>query len=190
MAALPNLTPPAAVLEAFGLAASPLERATSGLINPTWYSRSTRGAELVLQRVNPIFPPAVNLDIAAVTEHLAHKGVMTPRLVPTQTGGLWLEHEGAVWRVLTRIQGVCRDALESPAQAREAGRALAEFHRAVSDLDYTFKNARLGVHDTPRHLKGLRDALVEHASHRDIATIRPLAEREYSRSRLRCRHCP
>src|SRR6185369_15162173 len=177
MAAVPNLIPPAAVLEAFDLAAEPLDRATSGLINPTWYVRSNRGAELVLQRVNPIFPPAVNLDIAAVTEHLARKGAVTPRLVPTRTGALWLEHGGTVWRALTRIQGVCRDALESPAQAREAGRALAEFHRTVSDLDYTFQNARLGVHDTPRHLKGLRDALVEHAAHRDITTIRPLAER-------------
>ena len=101
-----HLTPPAAVLEAFNLAASPVERATSGLINPTWYVSSKRGAELVLQRVNPIFPPAVNLDIAAVTEHLARKGAVTPRLVPTQAGALWLEHEGAVWRVLTRIAGV------------------------------------------------------------------------------------
>jgi len=177
MAAFPKLTPPAAVLEAFELAVSPLERATSGLINPTWYARSMHGAELVLQRVNPIFPPAVNRDISAVTEHLARKGIATPRLVPTRAGALWLEHEGAVWRVLTRIQGICRDALESPAQAREAGRALASFHRAVGDLDYTFENARLGVHDTPRHLKSLRDALIEHAAHRDIATIRPLAER-------------
>jgi aminoglycoside phosphotransferase (APT) family kinase protein len=87
-----------------------------------------------------------------------------------------------VWRVLTRIQGVSRDALESPAQAREAGRVLAEFHRAVGDLDYTFRNARLGVHDTPRHVRGLRDALVEHAGHRDIAAIRPLAESVLARA--------
>ena len=177
MAASLTLTPPVAVLEAFELEPGSLARATSGLINPTWYARSKRGAEIVLQRLNPVFPPAVNLDIAAVTEHLARKGLVTPRLVPTRTGALWLEDEGAVWRVLTRIQGVSRDALASPAQAREAGRALAEFHRGVSDLAYTFQTARLGVHDTPRHMKGLRDALVEHAGHRDIATIRPLAER-------------
>jgi len=171
-----NLTPPPAVLEAFDLAADSLERATSGLINSTWYARSGSGADVVLQHLHPIFPPTVNLDIAAVTEHLTRKGLVTPRLVPSRSGALWVEHEGAVWRVMTRIEGVCRDALESPAQAREAGRALAEFHRAVSDLDYTFRNARLGVHDTPRHLKALRDALGEHAAHRDIATIRPLAE--------------
>ena len=32
--------PDAAVLDAFELASAPLERAVSGLINPTWYVRS------------------------------------------------------------------------------------------------------------------------------------------------------
>jgi Ser/Thr protein kinase RdoA (MazF antagonist) len=176
MAAPSTLSPPPAVLDAFELIGESLVRATSGLINPTWYARSIRGGDVVLQRVNPIFPPAVNLDIAAVTEHLARKGHVTPRLVPNPRGGLWFEHEGLIWRLLTRIPGICRDALESPEQAREAGRVLAVFHRAVDDLDYAFQNARLGVHDTVRHIEGLRDALVEHATHRDIAAIRPLAE--------------
>ena len=105
-----------------------LERATSGLINPTWFVRARDGRELVLQRVNPIFPPEVNVDIEAVTRHLSAKGIETPTLVPSRFGKLWLEHGGDVWRVLTRIDGTTRDALESPAQAREAGRVLAEFH--------------------------------------------------------------
>ncbi|HET8696426.1 MAG TPA: hypothetical protein VFO94_03005, partial [Gammaproteobacteria bacterium] len=69
------LVPDTAVLAAFGLAAEPVRRAASGLINPTWYVRSAAGEPLVLQRVNPIFSPAVNEDIAAVTAHLAAKGV-------------------------------------------------------------------------------------------------------------------
>ncbi len=109
------------MLEAFDLEPESLERATSGLMNPTWYADSRRGAALVLQRVNPIFSPEVNVDIAAVTEHLGKKGLLTPRLVPTRGGALWLEHEG-VWRVLTRIDGVCHDALET-ARASARGRA-------------------------------------------------------------------
>jgi Ser/Thr protein kinase RdoA (MazF antagonist) len=96
--------------------------------------------------------------------------------VPRAGGALWLEH-GGVWRVLTRVDGVSFDSLGSAEQAREAGRVLAEFHRAVSDLDHTFKNARLGVHDTRRHLESLRRALQELAGHRDFAAIEPLAER-------------
>jgi Ser/Thr protein kinase RdoA (MazF antagonist) len=176
MSAHPDLVPPAAVLAAFALEPTSLVRATSGLMNPTWYVTSLRGAALVLQRVNPIFSAEVNIDIAAVTEHLAAKGLVTPRLVPTRDGALWFELDG-VWRVLTRIDGICRDALETPAQARAAGRIVAEFHRAVSDLDHRFRNRRLGVHDTPRHLRLLREALVEHRRHRHYDLIEPLAER-------------
>ena len=172
-----SLVPPDAVLAAFGLVAEPVRRAQSGLINPTWYVRSTHGVPLVLQRLNPIFPAAVNEDIAAVTEHLAAKGVLTPRLVPARSGALWLEHGGAVWRALTFIDGENRDALQSPAQARAAGAVLAEFHRAVADLEHTFRNARLGVHDTAQHLRTLRAALEEFRGHRDIGAVRPLAER-------------
>jgi Ser/Thr protein kinase RdoA (MazF antagonist) len=169
-------TPDRAVLDAFDLAPAPVDRAPSGLINATWYVRSRAGAPLVLQRVNPVFPAEVNLDIDVVTRHLAAKGLATPLLVPRRGGALWLEHDG-VWRVLTRIPGVSRDSLGSAAQAREAGRVLADFHRAVGDLDHTFRNTRLGVHDTARHVQSLHDALREHAAHRDIDTIRPLAER-------------
>jgi Ser/Thr protein kinase RdoA (MazF antagonist) len=168
--------PDATVLDAFGLAAAPLERATSGLINTTWFVHARAGTRLVLQRLNPIFPAEVNVDIEAVTRHLFRKGVETPTLVPSRSRKLWFEQDGAVWRVLTRIDGVTRDALESPAQAREAGRVLAEFHRAVSDLEHEFRSRRLGVHDTARHLQGLRDALDEHRGHRDFAAVRPLAE--------------
>lgn len=176
MSAHPDLIPPARVLEAFDLEPKSLSRATSGLMNPTWYAYSRGGAALVLQRVNPIFSAEVNIDIAAVTEHLGNKGIMTPRLVPTRDGALWVEHEG-VWRVLTRIDGVCHDALSRPTQARAAGRIVAEFHRAVSDLDHQFRNKRLGVHDTARHLRALREALVEHRAHRHFDVVEPLAER-------------
>jgi Ser/Thr protein kinase RdoA (MazF antagonist) len=176
MSHVPDPLPDATVLDAFSLASAPLERATSGLINPTWFVHARDGTRLVLQRVNPIFPTDVNVDIEAVTRHLFAKGLETPTLVPSRFGKLWLEHDGAIWRVLTRIDGVTRDALESPAEAREAGRVLAEFHRAVSDLRHDFRSRRLGVHDTARHLQGLRDALHEHRGHREFAAVRPLAE--------------
>jgi Ser/Thr protein kinase RdoA (MazF antagonist) len=168
--------PDATVLDAFGLEREPLERATSGLINPTWFVQARDGTRLVLQSVNRIFPAEVNVDIEAVTRHIAAKGIETPTVVRSRFGKLWLEHDGAVWRVLTRIDGVTRDALESPAQAREAGRVLAEFHRAVCDLEHEFRSRRLGVHDTARHLEALRGALDEHRGHRDFAAVRPLAE--------------
>lgn len=167
-------TPESEVLGAFGLAADTLEATNSGLINRTWYVRSTAGDPLVLQRVNAIFAAETNVDIDIVTRHLHSRGLVTPLLVPTRSGALWLEFGGAVWRVLTRIDGVIHDATGSPARAAEAGRILGEFHAAVSGLDHHFANARLGVHDTQRHLESLRSALAAqaaHPRHRPIARL-------------------
>lgn len=169
--------PPADVLTAFALDPESCEPAPAGLINRTWYARDAGGQRLVLQRLHPIFPAEINDDIAAVTAHLARKGLSTPRLVRAAGGNWWHRaSDGGIWRALTYVDGVTRYAIGSPAQAREAGRVLAEFHRAVADLDYRFKNARLGVHDTPRHLHALRTALKECANHRELVAIAPLAE--------------
>jgi Ser/Thr protein kinase RdoA (MazF antagonist) len=167
--------PEAAVLEAFDLVPASLRPAASGLINRTWHARSTDGGRLVLQRLNPIFPPAINLDIDAVTRHLAARGLPTPRVVPTRSGDLWLTHAGYTWRALTAVEGITRDALESERQAEEAGRVLAEFHRAVSDLDRRFANARLGVHDTAAHLRNLESALERYTHHDAYPIVAPLA---------------
>src|SRR5690606_29306656 len=129
-----NDRPPAAVLAAFGLSPGTARPAASGLINRTWHVRSAAGEPLVLQRVNRIFPAAINDDIDALTRHLESRGLTTPRIVPPLRGGTSLRLDGETWRVLTAIDGIARDALDSPAEAREAGRILATFHRAVADF--------------------------------------------------------
>ena len=170
-------TPSNEVLAAFDLAADTLEATSSGLINRSWYARSTAGDPLVLQRVNAIFAPETNADIDVVTRHLRARGLMTPTLVPTLAGSLWFESGGAVWRVLTRIDGVIHDSTESPARAAEAGRILGEFHAAVSDLEHRFANTRLGVHDTQRHLANLRSTVTSHTAHPRYRSVARLAAR-------------
>jgi len=166
---------PATVLAEFGLSTDQLRLASSGLINRTWYARSHDDELVVIQRVNPIFPPEINADIDILTRHLKSKNVLSPALVPSRSGRLWLEHEGAIWRVLTYINGVTHDAVESPHRAAEAARALAQFHRAVSDLDCDFEHARVGVHDTTRHLEALSAALTERNGHDQYAAVLALA---------------
>ncbi|MBN1240267.1 MAG: aminoglycoside phosphotransferase family protein [Gammaproteobacteria bacterium] len=174
--------PDAAVLAAFGLAAEPLRPAAAGLINRTWHAVSLAGERLILQCVNPIFPPAVNEDIDAVTRHLAARGLPTTRIVPAADGRLWVEHGGAVWRVLTAMPGETRDALRGTRDAAEAGRVLAEFHAAAADFDRAFGNARLGVHDTAAHVARLRRALAEHSGHRDFAAVARIADEVLERA--------
>lgn len=155
-----------------GAAVSPLG---SGLINSTWLVAAPAG-RYVLQQVNPIFPGAINEDIQVVTAHLRARGLLAPELLRTTDGRLWLDDPGGAFRLMTHVDGVSHDRLGSPDEAREAGGLLARFHRALADLEHEFRNQRLGVHDTARHLANLRQALVDHAGHRDIGAIRPLAE--------------
>ena len=171
-----TLTVPQDVLERFGLTGAEAAPLGARLINHTWLIVPPGGQKLVLQRVNAIFPPAVNDDIAVVTQHLAAAGLETPTLVPARDGALWVESEGN-WRVLTHIAGTCRNALENAAQAREAGALLGRFHRSLAGLEHRFAASRLGVHDTARHLGTLERALDEHHGHPDYGLIAPLGNR-------------
>lgn len=148
----------------------------SGLINQTWLARNRDGEWRVLQQLNPIFPPVVMEDIAAVTAHLAARGLLTPRLVPDCDGRLWLPDPAGAWRVLTHVPGRVLDAIANDAQAAEAGRLLASFHRALDDLVYEFRHVRAPVHEPARHLADLAAAIESHRGHRLHAVAATLAD--------------
>src|SRR5690606_31258990 len=93
---------PAEVMAAWGLAGCAAERERGGLINRTFLVGEPGGEpRAVVQRLHPIFAAEVNLDIEAVTEHLAARGLETPRLMRTTSGARWFEHGGGVWRALS-----------------------------------------------------------------------------------------
>lgn len=169
-----GLEPPEDALRAWNLGAISVAPLGSGLINRTWLVTAGQ-RRYVLQQVNPVFPGAINADIQVVSAHLRARGLVSPELMPARDGKLWFDAPGGAWRLMTHVDGVSRERLASPAEAREAGRFLAGFHRALADLRHEFRNQRPGVHDTARHLGVLREALVDHAAHRDFAAIAPLA---------------
>jgi Ser/Thr protein kinase RdoA (MazF antagonist) len=151
---------PSAVLEAFGLEEYSSERELGGLINRTFLARDPEGRfRAVVQRLHPIFAAEVNIDIEAVTEHLARAGMPTPRLVRTRSGARWFEHDGGVWRALTYIDGVTLHTMPDSAHARAAGELVGRFHQAVRDLEHAFAFQRANVHDTTGHLRKLAAAL-------------------------------
>lgn len=162
-------------LAALGLRGAALDRLGAGLINTSWLAALPGGERRVLQALNPIFPAAINRDIDVVTRHLAARGLMTPRLIALPGGALWLEAEGAVWRMLSYVPGETRERVRDERHAREAGALLARFHAALADLDHDFANARLGVHDLDRHLAALREALAAHRRHPGYAAVEPVA---------------
>lgn len=162
-------------LARLGLSGASLTPLESGLINKTWLAELADGERRVLQMLNPIFPAAINEDIDAVTRRLAERGLVTPRLVATVDGALWLEYCGAVWRQLSYVPGETVERVPSAAHAREAGALLGRFHDALADFQYEFANARLGVHDLDGHVAALAAALAAHAEHREFAAVESVA---------------
>jgi Ser/Thr protein kinase RdoA (MazF antagonist) len=167
-----------AIAARFGVAAQTIERIPTGLIHRTYRVSSAGGERFILQAVNPIFGRAVQHDIDAVTRHLSAKGILAPRLLgaTAEAGALDVEAEGAVWRMMSFLDGATRNRLASPEEAYQAARLLARFHSGIADLRHDFKATRLGVHDTARHLEKLRAALTSHAGHRLHAEVAPLGE--------------
>lgn len=136
-------------------AAIEIAELAGGLINATYAVR--RGGEpiAVLQRLHPVFGPQVNLDIEAVTAHLASRGLVTPRLVRTLEGRAWHDHAGRVWRALSWVDGTTVHTVPDPSWAEAGGALVGAFHRAVADLSHDYAFARAGVHDTRAHLARL-----------------------------------
>lgn len=164
---------PVEVRAAYGFSDADFTPITVGLINQTYRVDTGRG-RFVLQRLHPVFEPTVNLDLEAVSEHLAAKGMPTPRLVRTRDGGAWVSCDGH-WRVLTWLEGRVFVEVGSPRIAYEAGALAGRFHAATSDLKREFAFTRAGVHDTPRHLARLEAVLAASGSHEMRALLEPLA---------------
>ncbi|HEX7839200.1 MAG TPA: phosphotransferase [Kofleriaceae bacterium] len=150
---------PDEVARAWGWEAGGAEfaRLPGGLLNATYAVR--RGGEpvAVLQQLHPVFAAEVNLDIDAVTAHLAARGLVTPRLVRTRDGRAWHDHAGRVWRALSWIEGQTVHAVPDPRWAEAGGALVGAFHRAVADLSHDYAFARAGVHDTRAHLARLAE---------------------------------
>ncbi len=138
----------------------------SGLINKTFCLENAQGIpKVIVQRLHAIFEGAVNLDIDAVTGHLESKGMVTPRLIPTDAGNLWIEVNDAVWRAQTFIPGLTFEKVIDRRMAFEAGRLAGRFHRGLYDFHYTYRSPFRDVHNTGAHLNGLKKALAQHTKH-------------------------
>jgi Ser/Thr protein kinase RdoA (MazF antagonist) len=157
--------PPADVLAAWGWDHAAVAQVAGGLINATYAVRIDGAPVAVVQRLHPIFEAKVNLDLEAVTAHLAAHGLVTPRLLRTRDDRPWVEHDARVWRALSWVDGTSVHRVPDPSWAEAGGVLVGQFHRAVVDLRHDYAFARAGVHDTAAHLA----RLAEHASDRSDA---------------------
>jgi Ser/Thr protein kinase RdoA (MazF antagonist) len=172
----PDPHPPRSVIEQFDLDPLSIQPLKGGWINLSFRALRQDGGDCILQRVNPIFPPAVNADIDAVTRHLHKKGLTTPLVIPTRSGKLWLIDEDDTWRLLSRVAGETHQTVATDGEAAEAGRVLGSFHLALADYAEPLGAGRLPVHQIERHLRNLRETLSEHEQHRALADVARISE--------------
>ncbi|MFM1769807.1 MAG: hypothetical protein RJA22_2336 [Verrucomicrobiota bacterium] len=155
-----------------------------GHINETYIATYHQGGiqvRYVLQKINTsVFkdPDAVMDNIVRVTTHqrrkLAERGSRDASrraltVIPTRGGGYyWRSPEGECWRTLVFVEGVrTYEAVESPNQALEAGRAFGEFQRLLIDLP----GKRLAetiphFHNTRRRFQALQKAIAQDRANR------------------------
>lgn len=164
------------VLAAYSIRPAQVQPIETGLINRTYRVTDADGRDYILQAVNEMFPPEVNLDIDVVTRHLEQAGVPAPGLLPDRHGEVLHRAHGRNWRLFNYIGGNIHLRLQQPEPAGAAGAMLGRMHRALALLDYELQAARPGTHDTPRHTRHLKNTLANGRDHHRYEAIKPLGE--------------
>ena len=148
-----------AIAAAWGWRAVNLVPLTGGLINATYAVHVHGQPVAVLQRLHHVFGAEVNVDIDAVTTRLATQGLATPRVLRTIHDGLWVAHEGRIWRALSWQPGHAVGNVASAEWAARGAELVARYHSALAGFDYEYRFVRAGVHDTVAHLAKLQQRL-------------------------------
>jgi len=146
------------VMRAYGLADARVSVISDGLMHKT-YAVSSSGGEYILQELHPMVSEGSIRDFVRVTDHLQTKGVRSPRCVRTTSGEPLVRHDGRIFRLQTRIAGRTYTSTDDPDLIREAGGAVARFHRGMVDYDSPFESD-LVLHRTREIHADLR-AIVE-----------------------------
>ena len=127
----------------------------------------------LLQRINErVFPNPTKVmeNIRRVTAHLADAlnaqkvpdvARRTLRLVPTHVGKVWhRDAVGGYWRMYPFIENTrVLDAVQTPAQTEQAGRAFGTFQRLLADLGSPRLDETIAdFHNTPMRFEALERA--------------------------------
>lgn len=164
------------VLSAFAVSPVQVLPIETGLINRTYRVTGTDGQDYILQAVNRMFPPEVNLDTDVVTRHLEESGLLTPRLLPNRHGMVFHQEDNRLWRLFNYVSGNIHERVLYPVLAGAAGAMLGRMHSTLALLDYELQAPRPKTHDTPRHTRHLKNTLVMRTDHTRYGALKPLGE--------------
>lgn len=126
-----------------------------GLINTT-FRIVVGGESFILQAMHRIYSREATQDVDVVTAYLAKKGLVTPRILRTRDNDIIVNKHGFLWRMMTYIDGISYDKVESAQIAGEAGRMAGLFHATLAGWNHPFKFVNNDWHNTRRYINRLR----------------------------------
>jgi len=119
----------------------------------------TAAGRFFLRRRNPRYSgPEMLRHDHALMEHLAAKWVCTPLAALSRSGQRWADVAGRIYELYPYLPGEPHDP-QSEAQIRDAGRALALFHRAAEDFVAPPGKEWPRYHDPAKTIEALNWAL-------------------------------
>jgi len=155
---MPDSLSPSIAAARWGFTAPVSASPDAGLINDTYLVG--RPPQAVLQWLNPIFAPEVNRDIGRWAGRLREAGIVTPDVLPTSDGALWVDDPaGGCWRALSFVPGATLHRLRSPAQAAAVGALVGRVHAALDGWTPERSAPVRRIHDTPARMAELEVAL-------------------------------
>ncbi len=146
-----------------------------GAVNQTYLVKA-EGKEFVLQKMSPIFDPALIEDIDFITSHLSSRGIETQKVVRTLKGETYVRDGAFWWRMLTYLPGEVFLAMPSREHARQAGNLVGEVHSALEDCVYNFKFTLPHSHDTPFVMDKLKSTLEKNIHTEKYSKLKNIAE--------------
>jgi Ser/Thr protein kinase RdoA (MazF antagonist) len=154
-----------------------------GRINETFlvtaFSKNGEGFsdnKYILQKLHPIFTPAVLEDIEVITSRLEKADIVTPKLIRTMKGDSSVNSEGETWRMLTYIGGKTYEYGINNQMAESASALIGRFHNALTGLDYRFLHKIPNFHDTRSIMESLRSITLIYQNTDKYKTLSPLTE--------------
>lgn len=130
----------AVIKEAYGLGSENfnIEKFGSGHIHATYLV--TGGEErFIFQAFNKNvfrFPERISANHQILSQHLGddHLPFALPLPIKNRSGEYFTEHEGQLYRLFPFVEGITKDAVDSPQQARLAAAAFGTFNKTFLDV--------------------------------------------------------
>ena len=140
---------------------------SGGLLHGTWQVEDGHHS-FIVQKLHTVVSKKTCQDAKHITDHARARGVSVPEFVVGADGSQWFSFEGALWRCMKKLPGVCISTVSSPQQAHSAAALLARFHVAAKESAYVCCGSIEHFHDSPFIYEQFKDVVSaeEHAMSR------------------------